>query len=307
MELAKGNRNGSGSRACGFPRGASVVSGCCLAFLGMIVWLGLSNAANAGEDSSLLDIDPSSFSNPTDIDNEWWPLKPGMQYVYEGYTVEDDGEKLPHRIVATVTDLTKVINGVRTVVLYDLDIKDDQLEEAELAFKAQDDEGNVWHLGEYTEVYSGDEFVGGKMWAVGHLKGARAGIQMKATPKLGEPSYSQGLAPPPYNWTDRGRVAKMGQKTTTASGKYEDVLVTEEFNNEEPGAIQLKYYARGVGNVRIGWAGEDKIKETMELVKVIKLDGKALAKARAAAMQLETRAYVYGLTPPAEQDAPPSN
>ncbi len=246
--------------------------------------------------------DASNFSNPTTIDNEWWPLKPGTQYVYEGYTVEDDGEKQPHRIVSTVTDLTKVINGVRTVVLYDLDIiNNDQLEEAELAFKAQDDEGNVWHLGEYTEVYNGDEFVGGKMWAVGHLKGARAGIQMKAKPQLGEPSYSQGLAPPPYNWTDRGRVSKMGQKTSTALGKYEDVLVTEEFNEEEPGAIQHKYYARGVGNVRIGWAGEDKIKETLELVKVIKLDPKALAEVRAQALELEMRANVYGTTPPAEQ------
>jgi len=34
------------------------------------------------------DFDASSFSNPTTIDNEWWPLKPGTQYIYEGFTVE---------------------------------------------------------------------------------------------------------------------------------------------------------------------------------------------------------------------------
>ncbi len=88
-----------------------------------------------------------------------------IRYIYERYTVEDDGEKLPHRIVSTVADLTKVINGVRTVVLYDLDIKNNQLEEAELAFKAQDADGNVWHLGQYTETYDEVEFVRGRMWS----------------------------------------------------------------------------------------------------------------------------------------------
>jgi len=202
---------------------------------------------------------------------------------------------------STVTDLTKVIGGVRTVVLYDLDLKDDQLEEAELAFKAQDDEGNVWHLGQYVEIYDEEEFVGGRMWVVGHLEGARAGIIMKAQPRVGTPSYSQGYAPPPFNCTDRARTYQMGQKTSTASGSYEDVLVSEEFNEEEPGASQLKYYARGVGNVRIGWKGEDEQQEEMELVKVVQLDPKALAEVRAQALELEKRANVYGTTPPAEQ------
>jgi len=244
--------------------------------------------------------DASNFSNPTTIDNEWWPLKPGTQYIYEGATVEA-GEKIPHRIVFTVTDLTKVINGVRTVVVFDRDYRGDQLEEAELAFFAQDADGNVWHLGQYREIYDEVEFVGGRMWVVGHLEGARAGIMMKAQPRVGTPSYSQGYAPSPFNWTDRARTYQMSQKTSTASGNYEDVLVTEEFNEEEPGASQLKYYARGVGNVRIGWKGEDEQQEEMELVKVVQLDPKALAEVRAQALELEKRANVYGTTPPAEQ------
>jgi len=244
--------------------------------------------------------DASNFSNPTTIDNEWWPLKPGTQYIYKGFTVEA-GEKFPHRIVFTVTDLTKVINGVRTVVIFDRDYRGDQLEEAELAFFAQDADGNVWHLGQYREIYDEVEFVGGRMWVVGHLEGARAGIMMKAQPRLGTPSYSQGYAPPPFNWTDRARTYQMGQKISTASGSYEDVLVSEEFNEEEPGASQLKYYARGVGNVRIGWKGEDEQQEEMELVKVVQLDPKALAEVRAQALELEKRANVYGTTPPAKQ------
>jgi len=194
-----------------------------------------------------------------------------------------------------------VINGVRTVVVFDRDYRGDQLEEAELAFKAQDADGNVWHLGQYRETYDEMEFVGGRMWVVGHLEGARAGIMMKAQPRLGTPSYSQGYAPPPFNWTDRARTYQMSQKTSTAYSNYEDVLVIEEFNEEEPGASQLKYYAREVGNVRIGWKGQDEQQEEMELVKVVQLDPKALAEVRAQALELEKRANVYGTTPPAEQ------
>ena len=59
----------------------------------------------------------------------------------------------------------------------------------------------------------------------------------------------------------------MGQKTCVPVECYKNVLVTEEFNPDEPGAYQLKYYAPGVGNVRVGWRGEkEEEKETLELV-----------------------------------------
>jgi hypothetical protein len=172
--------------------------------------------------------------------------------------------------------------------------------ESELAFRAQDNSGNVWHLGEYTEVYDEVEFVGGRMWVVGHLEGAKAGIMMKAEPKMATPSYSQGYAPPPFNWTDRGRIYKMGEKTSVKTGTYEDVLITEEFNDEEPNAIQLKYYAKNVGNVRIGWRGDDQQQETMELVEHVVLNSQELAESRAMALELEKRAFVYCATPPTE-------
>ena len=59
----------------------------------------------------------------------------------------------PHQVITTVTDLTKVIDGVRTVVIWERDINDGRLLEGELAFQAQDDDGNVWNLGEYPEEY----------------------------------------------------------------------------------------------------------------------------------------------------------
>jgi hypothetical protein len=56
--------------------------------------------------------------------------------------------------------------------------------------------------------------------------------------------------------------------------------------------------------VRVGWAGNDPTKETLELVSVETLDAAALAKTRAAALKLEKSAYqhskdVWGTTAPA--------
>jgi hypothetical protein len=248
------------------------------------------------------DFDPNNFSNPTNIDNEWFPLKPGMQYTFEGVT-EEGGETLPHRVITIVTNLTKVIDGVRTVVIWDQDFSEDKLVETELAFFAQDNDGNVWRLGEYPEVYELGELVENPTWIHG-LKGAKAGIIMTADPQVGAPSYSQGWAPA-VDFTDRGQVDEMGQETCVPLDCYQDVLVVAEFTKAEIDAFQLKYYAPGVGNVSVGWKGADANKEVLELVEVVELSSAELAEVRTQALELEARAYknskeVYALTPPAE-------
>jgi len=251
----------------------------------------------------LEEFDQDNFDQPTQIDNQWLPLKPGNQWIFEGST-DEDGERIPHRIVFTVTDLIKEIDGVPTVVAFIEDYADDELVEAEIAFYAQDNDGNVWYLGEYPEEYEDGEFVDAPAWIAG-VEDAQAGIKMKAEPRLGTPSYSQGWAPE-VEWTDRGQVYKMGQQTCVPADCYGNVLVIDEFNQEEPGAIQLKYYARGIGQVRIGWRGDDTQQETMELVEFVNLDPQDLAEARVATLKLEERAYetspdVYGQTPPSEE------
>jgi len=234
------------------------------------------------------------------IDNAYWPHPPGTQFIYDGITVEE-GQEVEHRIILTITDLVKEIGGVNAVVVWERDISDGQVVEAELAFRAQDDDGNVWHLGEYSEVYEDGELVGGKTWLVRHLEGARAGVMMQGDPQPATPAFSEGFAPPPVNWSDFGRVRATGQSDQVKHGSYDDVVVVEEFNQEEPGAFQLKYYARGVGLVRVGWSGADATQEELELVDVIHLDPEALAQVREEALKLEHRAYVYGSTPPARQ------
>jgi hypothetical protein len=248
------------------------------------------------------DFDPNTFSDPTTIDNRWFPLRPGTQWVYEGSAVVD-GEPERHRVVFTVTDLTKVVHGVRNLVVWDRDYSQGQLVEAELALFAQDDDGNVWHFGQYPEEYQDGKFVAAPAWIAG-LEGAKPGISMRAAPRLGTADYSQGLGPK-VGWRDRAKARKVGQQTCVPAGCYQDVLVMEEWDQAEPAARQLKFYAPGVGNVRVGWTGRDEEKEVLVLSKVVRLSPAALAEVRTEALKLERRAYkvskaVYAHTPPAE-------
>src|SRR6266478_1692016 len=225
------------------------------------------------------------FSRPTEITNKWLPMKPGTRFVYDGTTVEDDGKVVSHQIVINITDVVKTIAGVRTLVSYDLDYTEGELSEAELAFYAQDDDGNVWRFGEYPEEYDGKKFVKAPAWIHG-IQDARAGMMMKAQPRLGTPSYSHGYGPA-VNWTDRGQVHAMGQEVTAGTKRYADVLVIKETSIEEEAvdAAQLKYYAAGVGNIKVGWMGTgEKTKEVLDLSKVEQLEAQEMAAVRAKAL-----------------------
>jgi len=290
-------------------RRALVVALPLLAIVGAFTYLGLTRDVASAQKSqapatNLENFDAKNFDRSTQVVNEWMPLKPGTRFSYDGNTVEDDGTVVPHRVVINVTDLTKVIGGVRSVATWDLDYSDGELVEAELAFFAQDKDGNVWRMGEYPEEYENGKFLAASPWIHG-FEDARAGIMMKAKPQPGTPSYSQGWGPA-VNWTDRGKVDQLGQKTSVRAGKYDDVLVIAETSAAEQDAEQLKYYARGVGNVRVGWRGAgEKTKETLELTKGETLDAKAMAEVRASAMKMEKAAYqrsknVYARTPPLE-------
>jgi hypothetical protein len=247
------------------------------------------------------DFAPELFGKDSaNVDNPYFPMEPGKRYVWKGRAFTDDGERVDRKVVFTVTDLTKVVGGIRAAVGWDRDFNDGSMGESELIFHAQDKFGNVWHLGEYVEHWDDGELDGGRVWVVGDPQGAQAGLAMHAEPRVGSPSYSQGFSPPPWFWNDRARVADI-VKTCVPVGCFDKTLVVEEFEPREPGAFQLKYYAQGVGNVRVGWRGpKEEEKEVMALTTFRQLSPQEMAKARAEALAMEHRAYAYGRTEPAQ-------
>lgn len=233
-----------------------------------------------------------NFSAPTRVDNRWHPLVPGTQFVFEGRSNRGLG-RLPHRVIFTVTGLTKKIDGVDAVVLFDRDINRDKLLEAEITFFAQDDDGNVWNFGEYPEEYAEDGSFDGapSTWLSGSL-GARAGILMRGDPQPGSPAYMQGNAPK-IGFGDTAEVVGYEtQRRCVPVGCFENVLVIDETNPLDPGdGHQLKYYADGVGNISVAPGKGGTEREILELVKVQKLRPKTLLKIDREALRLDRRAY----------------
>ncbi len=83
----------------------------------------------------------------------------------------------------------------------------------------------------------------------------------------------------------------MGQETCVPVDCFKDVLVNVEASLGEPGAFQLKYFAPGVGEIRVGWKGTDATKEELQLVEYKQLSPQALADVRAKALEVEKHAY----------------
>jgi hypothetical protein len=274
-----------------------------------MVWAvaGSASTQSKGLTGSAKDFQRAKFDNSsTHVTNEWLPLRPGLQLTYKGSAIpEGEKTRVKRRVVSTVTDLSKYIDGVRTLVIWEKDYTAGKLGESEIAFFAQDKAGNVWLVGEYPEEYENGKVVDAPTWISGQ-KGARAGIAMLANPKVGSADYAQGFAPAPVEFKDRARVYKKGQKTCVPVKCYRDVLVIEEFEKGVPGVFHLKYYAPNVGLVRVGWRGAKEVeKETLALVKRQQLGTKALSKADKEALRLDKNAYkrsaeVYGKTPQAK-------
>jgi hypothetical protein len=263
------------------------------------------------------EFDPANFPNPPKIDNQWNPLAPGMQFVMAGEAKEGKG-LLPHRVVSTVTDLIKVVNDVPAVVILETHINQGVLVKSELAFQAQDNAGNLWNLGEFPAEFDdkGNFERAPDTWISG-LSNAEPGNLMLGNPQLGTPEYLQGWSPD-IEFLNCAKVYKMQQKTCVPAGCYDNVLITEERSPlaQESGRMR-KYYAPGVGNVRVDAVGDPK-DETLVLAEVSQLSPDDLEKVRQEALKLEktanevnalyrqTSPTVLTTEPPAEPTGPES-
>jgi hypothetical protein len=242
----------------------------------------------------------AAFSAPADVDNQMFPLAVGTQFVYRGRIVEG-GRPVPHNVIFTVTDLTKMVDGVPVVVALDQDFLRGRLQEQELAFFAQDDSGNVWNFGEYPEEYEHGKFAGAPSTWIRGVRGTYGGIHMLAQPAVGA-KYSEGLVPA-IEFDDVSTVTSTSRKTCVRAGCFRQVLLVDETSPNDPASgHQLKYYAPGTGLIRVSARGGDP-PEFLALTAVRHLNKAAAARVRAAALAMDRRAYrvtkVYRVTSPA--------
>ena len=252
---------------------------------------------------SAINFDRTAFPDSPTIDNKWFSLKPGTAITTKGKVVDAEGTT-ERTVTHSVTGLTKVIDGVKTLVMWDRDYADGSLLESELAFFAQDNAGTVWLFGEYPEEFQNDKFIGAPNTFIHGISESQAGIAMQAEPRVGTPEYVQAHAPS-LDFLDCGDVFKENERVCVPTGCYEDVLVIDEHNPMEPSVGHMrKFYSAGTGLVKVTAVGGVE-QETLDLVKIEQLSDAQLAEVNNQALKLDQHAYevskkVYAQTPRAE-------
>jgi hypothetical protein len=195
-----------------------------------------------------VNVNPADFS--TRIDNSWFPLKPGTQFVYETQS------GMPSRDVMTVTRRTRVLDGVRCVVVHDYVYNSGKPSERTSDYYAQDKHGDVWYFGE--DAFDADSHGHFKRstdsWHSG-VNGALPGDFMPHNPRVGTHHYQEYYV---GHAEDRYSVASLTASVTVPFGSYTGVLETRESSRLEPGVVDRDYYVRGIGQVleRPGAGGE---------------------------------------------------
>ena len=185
-------------------------------------------------------LDPASFT--TEIDNPYFPLRPGTRWVLTG-----SGDSEGEITTTTVLEETREVMGVTCVVVHDEVAVDGTPVEITSDWYAQDADGNVWYFGEETAEYEDGKVTStAGSWEAG-VDGAQPGIIMPADPQQGVTYRQEFYA---GEAEDVAKVVELGQSVSTPVGTYDDVLVTEDWTPLEPDVRERKFYARDVGLVR---------------------------------------------------------
>jgi hypothetical protein len=185
-------------------------------------------------------LDPSNFVST--VDNAYYPLTPGTVWEYEA----TEGGKKEHDVVK-VLDQTRMVDGVPAIVVHDVvRSAGGKVVEDTHDWFAQDKAGNVWYVGEDTKAYGKKGTSSEGSWEAG-VDGARAGVVMPAHPTVGQAyqqEYYRGQA------EDRGKILSLDTKVTVPTGTYDHVVLTADTSPLEPGLVEHKWYAKGIGTVK---------------------------------------------------------
>jgi hypothetical protein len=175
----------------------------------------------------------------------YYVLQPGHQLVLAG----DDNGTATETII-TVLNQTRRVGGVETRVIEERHSEDGELVEISRNFFAICRQTqSLFYFGEEVDMIEDGVVVGHDgAWLHG-VNGARAGLMLPAQPLLGA-RYYQEIAPGVA--LDRAEVIALDEVAVTPAGRFTGVLRTRETTPLEPGAVDDKRYAPGIGLIEDG-------------------------------------------------------
>jgi len=214
----------------------------CFVLLGLVIGGGLLALAQAPAKTGWVDrfdVDKKDFVSVGA--NDYFRLEPGAFLVLE---------KGKERLVITVLDETRPVDGVETRVVEERETKNGQLVEVSRNFFAFNtaDRG-VYYFGEEVDIYKNGKVVRHEgAWESGK-NGARFGLMVPGRPEAGTRFY-QEIAPGVA--MDRARIVSVDTSIRTPAGEFKGCLEFVETSPLEPLARDTKIYAPGIGLVRDG-------------------------------------------------------
>ncbi|MBI5472130.1 MAG: hypothetical protein HY961_07270 [Ignavibacteriae bacterium] len=177
--------------------------------------------------------------------NSYFVLEPGFRLVLKG---KEKGASA--KLVITVLEETKVVDGVETRVVEERESVDGALVEVSRNFFAVGKQTkNIYYFGEEVDMYREGKVVSHEgAWQSG-VRGARYGLMMPADPLRGSRFY-QEVAPDVA--LDRAEVISTTEAVKTAAGRFKNCLKVEETTPLEPDTKEAKLYAKNIGLIRDG-------------------------------------------------------
>jgi len=173
--------------------------------------------------------------------NPYFILEPGYQLVFE---------RGRERLVITVLDETKMVDGVETRVVEERETKDGKLVEVSRNYFAiSRGAGDVYYFGEDVDIYKNGKIVSHESAWLAGVQGAKFGLMMPGTVAL-KVRYYQEIAPGVA--LDRVEAVSLGETVKTPAGEFKNCLKLEETTPLEPGVRDYKYFAPGIGMVQDG-------------------------------------------------------
>jgi hypothetical protein len=177
--------------------------------------------------------------------NDFFILEPGYQQILEGRDGKDSV-----RLVVTVLNETKTIGGVETRVVEENETHNGQTVEISRNYFAICKPANdIFYFGEAVDMYKNGKVTGHQGSWTAEANGAKAGLFMPSRPLIGA-RYYQEIAPKVA--MDRVEIASDTESLATPAGTFHDCVKTDETTPLEPGAMEHKVFARGVGLVQDG-------------------------------------------------------
>ena len=214
----------------------------CLFLLFLVVGGGLLASAQAPSKTGWVDrfdVDNKGFVSVGS--NDYFRLEPGYVLALEKGKV---------RLVITVLDETKLVDGVETRVVEERESKGGRLLEISrnyFAFNTAD--RGVYYFGEEVDIYKDGKAVGHEgAWESGK-NGARFGLMVPGRPEP-KARFYQEVAPGVA--MDRAEVVSVVETLKTPAGELKGCLKLAETTPLEPFAREAKLYAPGVGLIKDG-------------------------------------------------------